>query len=516
MFRFNSEEARLLHPLASQISKKVWEFCEYASTPDTELQHYSATMQAPVPLVKQYLSEHYHAKPGSFEESRLWLAIVVSHSNAGPKELLYIARIVKLYEGRLFTAIVFSGRIDIFEEFAKRIKVSSLQDMIKSKKYKSLRDAELIGDWKMLRKLLQIMPLPNDKEKLTDVFYQLLQFAIKNGDRTLIDLLIAIVKPFCEHNFLPLVTAESFVTMAENGMLDERLLNDIGDRHLPLLITHNNCLKYSMFGPYLPVSKNRHDAAYLNFSPFLAAVSEGKIQVMSLLLQYVPAEFRDEMLYQGWLRATTERYITITGKIYPYVISLLMDAMDTKFLEEVLKCHDYQCLKLAMKYNLTPLINRMLCLPSVYVHALTHEIRLISEFTTNKINQFIERSKAISSNKVFNLNEEETRLCYYIIANLISQNDIAYQDGLRFLLNIPSVQSLVHIDLKVGYPNGLMHIALENGNQDAISILSDILVAKESAEIHRFSVFKNTEAENNIGSVESNRYHYLGLFKSSC
>lgn len=101
----------------------------------------------------------------------------------------------------------------------------------------------------------------------------------------------------------------------------------------------------------------------------------------------------------------------------------------------------------------------------------------------NVVNPFIEHQLAILHRKAIDIpphsvfdiaHSEETKICFYMIRNLIRRNDRALDDEIRFLLNIPSVKASAHREVTSDQSNELIQLALTTGNQEAASILLNI------------------------------------------
>jgi hypothetical protein len=125
------------------------------------------------------------------------------------------------------------------------------------------------------------------------------------------------------------------------------------------------------------------------------------------------------------------------------------------------------------------ILNYLLQFGPVFIYAETHDDKYglvcLHPFVTKQL-QLLQAMKATfeqdNPGSLFNIeDEEQTRLCFYMLRNLIRRNDIALQADLLFLINIPSVKALLHTAVTPEQPNELYRLALENHNEAAIEML---------------------------------------------
>ncbi len=100
--------------------------------------------------------------------------------------------------------------------------------------------------------------------------------------------------------------------------------------------------------------------------------------------------------------------------------------------------------------------------------------RVVSDFITEKLAQ-LHTAQATNPEVVLEIREpDEAKLCFYMIRNLIRQNNGALRDELLFLMNIPQVKALLHTAVNEGQSNELLQLALSIGNQEAASLLLNV------------------------------------------
>lgn len=123
-----------------------------------------------------------------------------------------------------------------------------------------------------------------------------------------------------------------------------------------------------------------------------------------------------------------------------------------------------------------------------YAEMHTNEYKTIIElFIEQQLKILHHNAIHIPPNHIFNIIEpEQTKICFYIIRNLIRHNDRTQDDEIRFLLNIPSVKALAHDEVTTGQPNELIRLALTIGNQEAATILLNIPKVRKHTEENDF------------------------------
>ncbi|MBA3535879.1 MAG: hypothetical protein H0T84_04620 [Tatlockia sp.] len=128
-----------------------------------------------------------------------------------------------------------------------------------------------------------------------------------------------------------------------------------------------------------------------------------------------------------------------------------------------------------------------------FAYAEMHEREynhIITPFVNTTLVSLHEESEAFglqNPNGVFDLlDRDRARFCFYLIRNLIRRNDRAFDDELRFLLNIPSVKTLAHQEITQGKPNELLRLAMATGNQEAATLLLNIEAVRRLAEENDF------------------------------
>jgi|GEM_PF-6107610 len=138
-------------------------------------------------------------------------------------------------------------------------------------------------------------------------------------------------------------------------------------------------------------------------------------------------------------------------------------------------------------------VSPLLEFPAVFAHAEIH----MHEYGANDVNPFVlEQVRTLREAKttfeaenpgdIFDITEpQQSKLCYYIIKNLIRRNDPALSSDIEFLITIPSVRELLHlrinpqehsrrISMRENPPNALIELASSLHNAEAIRILRTV------------------------------------------
>jgi len=162
-------------------------------------------------------------------------------------------------------------------------------------------------------------------------------------------------------------------------------------------------------------------------------------------------------------------------------------------VQNMIKSQDYYSFRGAAEYNHVHIVNRLLLFPTMLAYAEQHEREYGEKYTHPFISQQLSLLRTQQhtleteqTHAVFNLNEEQAQLCFYMLRNLIRRNNTTLQDDILFLLNIPAVKALVHTAVTPNQPNELVRLALTTGNQNAAALLLTIPEVRAQAEQNNF------------------------------
>jgi hypothetical protein len=111
----------------------------------------------------------------------------------------------------------------------------------------------------------------------------------------------------------------------------------------------------------------------------------------------------------------------------------------------------------------------------------------LSPFIISTLENLHQRATNTPPHTTFDLSDaEESRLCYYIIRNLIRRNSKEALDEIRFLLHIPAIRARTAAATSDSPENELLKLAATLDNQDAAAILLKIPEIKELAAKHNY------------------------------
>ncbi|WP_298626955.1 hypothetical protein [uncultured Legionella sp.] len=129
----------------------------------------------------------------------------------------------------------------------------------------------------------------------------------------------------------------------------------------------------------------------------------------------------------------------------------------------------------------------------MYAESHQHEYgaTCITPFTARKLASLAEEKNRLTEQNpdaVLMLSEEDSKLCFYMLRNLIRRNTETLGDDILFLLDIPSVKNLAHTAVSPNQPNELLRLALDVNNRDAAEVLLAIPAVHALATEHDFYV----------------------------
>ncbi len=132
--------------------------------------------------------------------------------------------------------------------------------------------------------------------------------------------------------------------------------------------------------------------------------------------------------------------------------------------------------------------HRLLQFPSVLAYAEMHTGEYgekVSAFISEQLRSYRALKstyEAAHPEGVFDIGDpEQSRLCFYMLRNLIRRNDPGLQDDLLFLMEIPSVRALLHDN-----DNELLLLAYSSNNETAAGLLLTIPAVHDLAVANDF------------------------------
>ncbi len=163
-----------------------------------------------------------------------------------------------------------------------------------------------------------------------------------------------------------------------------------------------------------------------------------------------------------------------------HVVKYLTESLPND-LTRMLAAANYAALRMAAIQKQVPVVQYLLHYSSVFAHAemYTNEYQQYTQpFVTEELASLQQRRRAFEElhpNMDFNIEDNnETKLYFYILRNLIRKNDPSLRDDILLLLGIPSVKTLLHRAVTPHEENELVRLALRLGNEMAAELLLKI------------------------------------------
>ncbi|MFN7096366.1 MAG: hypothetical protein ACK4PR_02215, partial [Gammaproteobacteria bacterium] len=214
---------------------------------------------------------------------------------------------------------------------------------------------------------------------------------------------------------------------------------------------------------------------------FRGAIEYGHLEVLNWLKQEAP----DELLQM--IRA--DKYFAFRWAAengYLAVLKWLKQEVPDKLLK-MIRERDYYAFRMAARNNHSIVVKYLLSFPDCLNYAEMHE----QEYGEKHVIPFItSRLLALRTLQAEQpdrqLTEEETKLCFYMLRNLIRRRNAVLLDDMHFLLTIPQVQAILHEAITPNKPNELLILALTLENQAAVQALMTIPAVRQLAEENRY------------------------------
>ena len=135
--------------------------------------------------------------------------------------------------------------------------------------------------------------------------------------------------------------------------------------------------------------------------------------------------------------------------------------------------------KMSIRFKL---IQEFLTLSSVFEHVEIHHAEY-SDYLLPFINSKLQSLHEVDTTR---LSDDELRICFYILRNLIRRKSPKLLDDIRFLLNIQAVQAIAHLNITPHYPNELAAFAYTIGNTRAAELLIQLPEVRRISEQNNF------------------------------
>ena len=224
------------------------------------------------------------------------------------------------------------------------------------------------------------------------------------------------------------------------------------------------------------------------YAAFRDAARNGHLPVMNRLIELAPDKV-DAMVAADDYAA----FRSAAGSGHLLVMNRLIELAPDKVGNMVVACN-YSAFRDAANSGHLPTINRLMEFSSVFSHAEMHQqeygAQYVQPFVQATLTRLREEKAAFEQahpNEVFDVaSASDASLYFYMIRNLIRQNNANVLDDMRFLLNIPAVKALAHTAVTPNEPNELLRLALTLGNQASAEVLLNIPDIRALAEQNNY------------------------------
>ena len=230
---------------------------------------------------------------------------------------------------------------------------------------------------------------------------------------------------------------------------------------------------------------------------FQEAAQNGHLHILDWFKNEVPEQLQtiieDHRRYsdmygdKDWQRYSGFVYAAFNGKLD---VLRWFKAESPNNFQRMIEVDDFAAFRFSVDKGHRHVTQYLLPFPTCFAYAETHTKeygeKYIVPFVTEKLAALhIQQQQSLLENgsTIFDIHdEEEAKLYFYIIKNLIRKNNPTNLDEIRFLIDIPAVKALVHVTTTPNEPNELVRFALTSNNQEAAAILQNVPSADKMAD----------------------------------
>jgi hypothetical protein len=229
------------------------------------------------------------------------------------------------------------------------------------------------------------------------------------------------------------------------------------------------------------------------YAAFRLAAKHGHLSVMECLIEKL-TELAPDKVQEMIAARDYEAFFRAAGNAHLPVMERLMALAPDK-VQEMIAAGDYLAFRWAVRNGRLPVVNHLLQFASVFAYAEAHDHEYGSQYVYPFVTQQLTSLRALKAafeaghpDGVFNIEDpEQSRLCFYMLRNLIRRNDTALVDEMVFLMDIPSVKALLHTEMTASRgENELLRLAIHENNQAAAALLLRIPAVHAHAVAHNF------------------------------
>ncbi|RUR05640.1 ankyrin repeat domain-containing protein [Legionella sp. km772] len=458
--------------------------------------------------------------------------------------------IVTQFDCRLFVLAAAKGRLDIMERLMQ-VAPDKVQEMIAAGDYKAFCVAAAKGRLDIMERLMQVAP---DKVQEMANFFGIYSLQMQNNfialwdaDDTTIDYCMYIMDRLMQlvpDKAQDLLDARGSYPMlflaAKSARQDiiENLMQLAPDKVQEMIAAgdykafcvaaeqgHLDIMERLM---QLAPDKVQEMIAAGDYKAFCVAAAQGRLDIMERLMQLAPDKVQEMIAagdYKAFCVAAERGHLDIMRYLVglaqrereamiatlcrrPYFLTFHDFEEPIRYLDEIspnnvlsmIESNNYGFFRNAAALRRLNITNYLLTKPDVFSYAEAHNYEygfdFINPFVGAKLSALRSQKatmEAANPNVIFNIeNEEEAKLLFYMLRNIIRRNDEALRDDILFLLEIPAVKNLAHQAVSPEQHNELLRIALNLDNESAAALLMNIPAVRALAEQNNF--YRNERA----------------------
>ncbi|MFA6302255.1 MAG: hypothetical protein WC627_03870 [Legionella sp.] len=511
---FKSEIERIQHPQIGLIPKNQWRDWELFNQEFTP-EHFTL-MQTPLDRI----NDHRQLLRTINNKKTAWICIVLGHPNATTEQILALNELLEIPPGEVLILAASLGKLDVvramIEDPARDIRNKLL--LIYTREYQAFVEASINGHISVLNYFLSLDNLLST-ELIKNHKYEAYFWAARRGhleiikllERTAPDLRLEMLQ---ENNYQPYYFA------AKNN-------------HLPLLIHFETtypkqvqdmiradnfcCYRLACSYGHLKIVEHIEKVApnlcyemvsAQDFEAYGFAAEHGHLHIMTHLEKKWPKliekmiQGKNYYAYHWAAHNAPMEVINHMEQVAPTLVSQMISAdkytayrraastgrynllkhFEKKLphaVNEMVSADDFAAFRWAAQKNNFVVTRHLLEFPPCFAYAEQN----YAEYGKNFVSPFIqsslirlrrERQQFAESepNKQFNIhNKDDIDRYFYIIRNLIRQNNPEQDDDLRFLLNIPALKAKACVSATTNQPNELLKLAASTNNNRAKAFL---------------------------------------------
>ncbi len=445
---------------------------------------------APAKVQDMIAAENYHAFRGAASGGHL--PVMERLIELAPAK---VQDMIAYDNYRAFSWAALGGRLPVMECLIA-LAPSKVQDMIAADNYEAFKRAAAGGHLDVIQFLVQLAT-----DKVQDMIaadnYGAFRRAAAGGHLPVMERLIELARAEVQE----MIAAENyhaFREAASGGHLPvmERLMVLAPSKVQEMIAAENyHAFREAVAGGHLPVMERLRELAPAkvqvmiaarDYAAFSWAALGGRLPVMERLMVLAPSKVQEMIAardYAAFWEAARGGHLPVMER--------LMVLAPSK-VQEMIAAENYCALSNAATRGQISIVTRFLSYPSVFAHAEMHMheyARHVNRFVAERLIALRAQKNTLEqggSNAVFDITDaNEANLSFYVLRNLIRRNEPALQDDILFLLNIPSVRALAHMEVTPHQPNELLQLALTTNNQNAIGLLLNI------PAVHQLAVQNN-------------------------